>query len=182
MAWRRHPHKPSKKRIPSLAPVPALDSNPTPERLKHSGGALAVGGDQRSAKVVRMMDSPLDRLRHEGRLSELQHTALARLHRHWMLGALSGTPRSVDLNRTASQGPGDGAGEYQTMHQDCFRHAFNILHPLERVICSATILEEQPVDQAGTMLGYTSRYRARMAAMEQLRSAADRLVWFWQLR
>ena len=179
MAWRKSANKPSRKRKPSLAAL-----GPTPERFKHAAGGFEIGGDERSGRILRMRDAPIDRLRADHRLTFVQYEALARLARHWTLGGLAGSARSVNLDRVGGSGTSgrDGASETQIINAQAFQQAFDALERLERIVVSAVVLLEEPLVQAGTMLGFTSPYRARQAALGHLVAAADRLAQLWRIK
>jgi hypothetical protein len=154
---------------------------PTQERLQQSQGAFQIGGDKRSGKIFRMFDTPLQRIFSEQKISELQYEALRQLHTHWFLGQLAGIPRSVDLNRIAVDWNGSAASERELMHREAFDIGWRALERLERFAVNVVILIEQPLTVAGHEIGYRSPYRARLAALELLQSAAGKLVIAWRI-
>jgi hypothetical protein len=157
------------------------EAMPTQERLKHAQGAFQIGGDKRSGKIFRMFDTPLQRIFSEQKISELQYEALRQLHAHWFLGQLAGMPRSFDLNHISGNWNGSTASERELIHRQMFEMGWKMLENLEQKIVNIVVLTEQPLVEAGQMLGYRSPYRGRVAALEILRQAADRLVAAWRI-
>jgi hypothetical protein len=155
---------------------------PTHERLRHAHGAFEIGGDKRSGRIFRMLDSPLEQLKSENRISELHYEALRKLRMHWYLGNLAGAPGAVDLNRIVARGNGAAQSERELMHRQEFRQAMAQMMAVEREITNAVVLLELALAHAGSLLGYRSPYRARLAALDWLCSGADRLVTHWRYR
>lgn len=160
----------------------AAEAMPTPERLRRAAGAFEIGGDRRTGRVIRLMDAPLQRLRADHRLDELDYEALCRLHRHWVLGQLGGAPRAIDYNRvTVHEAGGAAFSERELFHRSMFRLGWGELVTLERLATGAVVLAEVALAEAGGALGYQSPYRARSAILELLRSSANKLATIWKM-
>lgn len=154
---------------------------PTSERLKRAAGAFQIGGDRRSGRIFRMLDSPLEQIFADKKIDDLEYEALRRLRMHWTLGQLAGSPQSVDFNRVARDWNGSAQSERELYHREMFGDGWGKLERLERSIIGAVVLTEIGLAVAGVMLGYRSPYRARAAALELLRAGADRLAMAWSL-
>jgi hypothetical protein len=100
---------------------------------------------------------------------------------HWSLGALAGSPQSVDFNRVARDWNGIAQSERELYHREMFDLGWRDLIALERGVIGAVVLSEMSLVDAGTALGYRSQYRARQAALVLLRSGAARLAAAWSL-
>jgi len=150
---------------------------PTRERLRQAQGAFEIGGDRRSGRIFRMMDTPLEQLFADGRITNLDYDTLCRLRMHWTLGQLGGAPRAIDYDRinvhVASEQNGS---ERELFHREMFELGWRNLAMLERGVIGAVVLQETALAIAGTMLGYASPYRARNAALDLIRSGAAALA------
>jgi hypothetical protein len=173
----------AKRQKKRFAPSGVTEGTPTPQRYKHAQGAFEIGGDKRSGKgnrIVRMLDSPLEQVWTNNQITDAQYENMRRLRLHWFLGDLAGSPQSMNYNRV---GTNDwinlGTSERQLQHKQEFIRAFDVLTTIEKQIVSAVVLIEIPLSVAGVELGYRSPYRARQAALEILRGAADRLARVW---
>lgn len=172
-------------------------SLPTRERMAKTGGDYEVGGDDRSGKVIRVMDAPLDRMRSRHMIGGREYEALNKYRIHWWHGGLSGNLRSPEIDRVFAGDPlsvtGMARSERQAYHRDQYRKAraklatadtisspttenHKMLIVLDNVLCS-----EQSLEIAGYAIGSKSRYRARERSKELLLKAADILVLHWGL-
>lgn len=161
-------------------PLMAIQAMPTRERLAQAQGAFQIGGDRRT-KVFRMLDTPLESLYNSEKLTGIQYDALRSLHLHWYVGLMSGSAKSVDLNRISSP---DWArmsiGERELMHRQCFDVGWSCLDVSQKVVVNVVALEESGLQVAGFKLGYASPYRGRIAALELLQSGGDALAKAWR--
>ncbi len=154
----------------------------TPERAQKAGSDYIVGGDDRTGKVLRLTDEPLERLWRRSGLEGREYTALQKYRHHWYHSGLLPGVGSVDLNRVFASDPSNSSGmaksEAQAHHRGQVRQANDIIELLrptvERVVC-----HEWPLEQAGYELGYKSPFRARMQAASELRAAGAKLARFW---
>jgi hypothetical protein len=157
---------------------------PTPERLvKLLVGDLEIGEDGTGHRIYTISDSPMCRMFKDKRLSGIQFTALSRFHSHWWNAGLSGSVRSVDLNRVYAPdfyGMGCPRTLSQFNHRMEYESAYKLLTFTESVIVTNLICSETlSLEQCGYSLGYTSPYRARAAATKVVCSIADRLAKHW---
>lgn len=164
-------------------------SLPTPERMMKAGQDVEIGGDERTGKIVRIIDAPLDRLRFK--LSAKEYEALNKFRVHWWHANLSGSLRSPDMDRIFASDPGGmshmPSTERQAHHRDQYRKAralfentttenHKMLIVLDNVLCS-----EMPLHLAGISIGCKSPYRGRERARELLVKASDILARHWGL-
>lgn len=164
-------------------------SLPTPERMLKAGDGVEIGGDDRTGKIIRIMDAPLDRMMTKRMLTGKEYEALNKYRIHWWHAKLSGSPRSPDLNRVFASNPGDlahmASTERQAYHRDQYRKAralfentttenHKMLIVIDNVLCT-----EMPLHLAGFSIGAKSPYRARERAKELVVKAADILARHW---
>ncbi|SRR6266576_376028 len=157
---------------------------PTPERLgKLLAGDLEIGEDGQGHRIYSISDSPMCRMFKDKRLSGIQFTALSRFHSHWWNAGLSGSVRSVDLNRIYAPDPFDfgmGRTERQFNNRREYEAAYKLLTFLEGILVTNLICSESlSLEECGNALGYISPYRARTAATEVVCSIADRFAKLW---
>ena len=157
---------------------------PTPERLgKLLIGDLEIGEDRQGGRIYTISDSPMCRMFKDKRLSGIQFTALSRFHSHWWNAGLSGSVRSVDLNRIYAPDPfnsGMSRTERQFNNRREYEAAFKLLAFQEGILVSNVICSEtMSLEQAGHRLGYRSPFRARAAATKVVCSIADRFAKLW---
>jgi len=158
-------------------------SMPTPERMARAGSDFEVGGDERTGKVIRVLDSPLDRMRSRGAIDPVEYQALQRFKHHWHHGGLAPAVGSVDLNRVFASDPlshsGMARSERQAHHRDQWRKACAILGHRSRITVENVVCAEQTLAIAGLALGWDSKPQAIAAASEILRDAGYRLAKLW---
>jgi hypothetical protein len=156
---------------------PKPEGSPTRERLRHAGrGGFHIGGDQRSTRVYRMCDAPIERARAAGQLSEDQFEALQRLWVNWHFGQLDGGLHTIDLDRVSCGVMGEPANG--GLRAAKFHAAWQRLEPEQRDIVGLVVLAEYSLKHAGQLLlGFRSPCRAKEAALQALQAAADQLCW-----
>ncbi|MCU1293070.1 MAG: hypothetical protein JWP08_1920 [Bryobacterales bacterium] len=159
---------------------------PTIERKRHSEGFYEVGGVERSNQKYTMLDSPLTRLRCRGAIGGMEYAALRKYANHWYCGGLSPSLSSIDLDRVFASDPGSMSGmaksEGQAHHRGEYRRAREIIGHRPGIIVDNVVCAEWPLHIAGHSIGYSSPYRARLAATEILRDAGYRLAQFWGMK
>jgi hypothetical protein len=159
---------------------------PTPERLLKSAGEFDVGEDGRGTKVITMRLRPIVAMLSKKQIDGKQFQALDKFHKHWFNAKLGGGCRSVDFNRIYAPDPFSdylNASERQWKNRWEYNRALDKLAFQERIIASNLILSEtMTAEECGYGLGYTSRYRARSAAVEVIRGMADRWVEMWGMK
>lgn len=160
-------------------------SNPTPERMARAGEAFEVGGDERTGKIIRVLDSPLDRLLSQDKIDGREYAALDKLRHHWWHSSLSGSPRSADLNRAWAN---DVFGfshmpktEVEAHHRKQYREAMKLFGHIRGIVIQNALFSEQPLHFCCPGFGGTSAYRARERAKVELKAAADQLIKHWGL-
>jgi len=171
----------AERRKRTSAALMADTAMPTAERLERAGGAFEIGGDKRTGRVVRMLDAPIEKLFAEHHLKDLDYAALCLLRTHWTLGQLSGNPQSIDYNRITHAWNNANQSERELFHREMFEIGWICLEQIERQVMGAIVLNEIALTEAGSMLGYRSPYRARMAVLEILQKGASKLVRVWNL-
>lgn len=174
--WRR---RATAVKARTTEPVMAETAMPTQRRLAQAGAAFEIGGDARSGRVIRMLDSPLEQLLSERKLSEQHYEVLRRLRLHWYLGKIVGQVHAIDLNQVQTAWSGLAQNERALLHREAFDQGWSVLERLERGVVNAVVLTETGLTEAGAGLGYRSPYRGRVAALELLQSGAGRLVRAW---
>jgi hypothetical protein len=157
---------------------------PTLERLeKLTDGDLEIGEDRTGGRIYTISDAPVARMFKSKRLSGIQFTALSRFHSHWWNAGLSGSVRSVDLNRIYAPDPFDfcmGRTEKQFNNRREYEAAYKLLTFLEGILVTNLICSESlNLEQCGNMLGYLSPFRARTAATKVVCSIADKFAKHW---
>jgi hypothetical protein len=166
-------------------------SGPTPERLRHAGklkdGDFEIGGNKRDGHRYKMTDSPLAKALVRQKISGEEYSALKRYALHWLAGGLAGHLNSLDLNRILAFDPTSMSGlaknEAQADHRNLYRQARACIghaHPEISFVADQVACLETDLMDTGHLLGYHSPYRARVAALELLRDAGDRLADFWE--
>lgn len=155
------------------------DAMPTRERLEHSTGAFEIGGRRGGKRVLRMLDTPLERIFLEHRLSPTQYDALRRLRVHWFLG-ITGRIQAANLDRTQADWSGLERNERELMHRQAFDAGWGGLDRPQAVVVNAVVLVEQGLVEAGAELGYRSPYRGRQAALELLQAGGEQLAQTWR--
>lgn len=156
---------------------------PTPERMARAGVDFEVGGDERSGKVLRLTDIPLERMKARGALNDTEYSALQKYRDHWYLGGLLPVVGSIDLNRIFASDPlslsGMAKSESQAHHRQQYRQAneelgMRTVTTVDRVVC-----HEWTLEAAGYELGWNAKAQAIAAATELLRYAGDKLARLW---
>jgi hypothetical protein len=166
-------------------------AGPTPERLKQAGklkdGDFEIGGNKRDGHRYKMTDSPLARALVRQKISGEEFTGLKKYALHWFAGGLAGHLNSIDLNRVLAFDPcamsGLAKNEAQADHRNLYRAAreqIGYVRPEIAFVADCVACFEIDLMVVGHHLGFRSPYRARVAALELLRDAGDRLAEFWE--
>ena len=163
----------------------ADSSNPTHERMERAGEAFEIGGDERTGKIIRVLDSPLDGMLRREMVNGVEYAALNKLRHHWWHANLSGSPRSPDINRSWAT---DVFGfshmaktEQQYHHRRQFRDAMAKFSHLRGIVVQNALFSELPLHLCVPRIGSASAYRCREAAKKELKGAADQLRKMWGL-
>lgn len=162
----------------------AEHSDPTPERMAKAGSDFETGGDERTGKVIRIMDSPLDGMLRRRMVNGIEYEALNKLRLHWWHANLSGSPRSADLNRVwasdmfFSQMP---KSEREAHHRSQYRKAMALFSHVRGIVVTNALFSELPLHLCIPRIGLASAYRCREAAKRELIGAADQLRKHWGL-
>ena len=155
---------------------------PTNERVTAAGGAFAVGVD-RGHQTFTMQDSPIDRLRKRGVISDREYCALHRYYHHWHCAGLQSSVGSVDLNRVFASDPGSMSGmaksEKQFYHRQEYRNAREEIGHRSGIVVDNVVCAETTLEIAGYAIGWTNRPQAAAAVIEILRDSGYRLSKFW---
>ncbi len=155
----------------------------TIERIRQSGGHFSVGDDKQGGKTWTMMDSPLERLRAQERITKHEYDGLAKFRIHWHHGGLQPSLSSVDPNRIFAADPSNFSGmaksERQVFHRQQYREAIEMLGHRARIVLENVVCTEQAVVTAGYALGWKNRPQAEAAAIESLRDSGWRLAKHW---
>jgi hypothetical protein len=163
----------------------AEHSDPTPERMAKAGSDFETGGDERTGKVIRIMDSPLDGMLRRRMVNGVEYEALNKLRLHWWHANLSGSPRSADLNRVwasdmhFSQMP---KSEREAHHRSQYRKAEQLISGfshLRWIVVFNAIFSELPLHLCVPRLGSHSKYRTRELAKHEIIGAAGQLRKMW---
>lgn len=157
----------------------------TIERIRQSGGHFAVGDDKQGGKTWTMMDSPLERMATQGRLSKTEYDGLVKYRIHWFRAGLQPTLGSVDPNRIFASDPSSFSGmaksEAQVFHRQKWREACELLGHRAGIVVDNVVCAEQSALSAGMCIGWKNRPQAEAAAIEILRDAGYRLAKHWGL-
>jgi hypothetical protein len=156
---------------------------PTRERMELIGDEFEVGDDKQGTKVVRILDTPLNRMLNRKAIDPVEYTALQRFHHHWYHSGLIPGLGSVDLNRVFAADPSGMSGmaksEAQAHHRKQYREACELLGRRARITVDNVVCSEQTLEVAGYALGWPSKPQAIAAASETLRDAGYRLAKLW---
>lgn len=156
-------------------------SDPTPERLKKSGGHFDVGDDKQGSRIYTFRDSAIDRLKAKDAISGKQYRALKRFYVvAYTAGRMGNTP-SPDMDRVHATDTTAYSHMARTDEQaealKEYREAVKAMGLYESSIVSRIVLDEDPLEAVGKMLcGWKHPLQARAAAIEVLRCAADRMA------
>ena len=157
----------------------------TPERVAKATGAFTVGDDKQGGKTWTMMDSPLERMATQGRLSKTEYDGLVKYRIHWFRAGLQPTLGSVDPNRVFASDPSNFSGmaksEAQVFHRQKWREACDLLGHRAGIVVDNVVCAEQSALSAGVCIGWKNRPQAEAAAIEILRDAGYRLAKHWGL-
>jgi hypothetical protein len=171
-------------------------SLPTRERMARADGNFEIGGDDRSGKVIRIMDAPLDRMRSRRMIGPKEYEALNKYRIHWWHAGMSGHLRSPELDRIFTDplaASGMASTERQAHHRSQFRKARALFATPDNIASESTenhkmlivldnvLLSEQSLEIAGYAVGCKSRFRARERSKDLLCKAADILANYWKL-
>jgi len=157
----------------------------TPERVAKANGAFTIGDDKQGGKTWTMMDSPLERLFAQSKLSKPEYDGLVKYRIHWFRAGLQPSLGSVDLNRVFASDPSNFSGmaksENQVFHRQKWREACDLLGHRAGVIVDNVVCGETTIFDAGYAMGWKNRPQAEAAAIEMLREAGYRLARSWGL-
>lgn len=181
------------RRIRSRPPSRPPEYGPTQERLAKAQGYVDIGDDQRGGKIYTFRDTTMDRLysrlvkgargRHEEDQLRREWHGLMKYKHHWHAGGLLPSLGSVDLNRIFASDPGSMSGmaksEQQAHHRGEYRKAGALLGHKPGIVVDNVVCHDLTLEMAGYSIGYTSPYRARVAAMTIIRSAGLGLAAMW---
>ncbi len=155
----------------------------TIERIRKTCGHFAVGDDKQGGKTWTMMDSPLERMATQGRLSKTEYDGLVKYRIHWFRAGLQPTLGSVDPNRIFASDPSSFSGmaksEAQVFHRQKWREACELLGHRAGIVVDNVVCAEQSALSAGMCIGWKNRPQAEAAAIEILRDAGYRLAKHW---
>ncbi len=157
----------------------------TPERVQKAAGAFTIGDDKQGGKTWTMMDSPLERLFAQDRLSKSEYDGLVKYRIHWFRAGLQPSLGSVDLNRIFASDPSNFSGmaksEAQVFHRQKWREACDLLGHRATIVIDNVVCAEQSALSAGICIGWNNRPQAEAAAITVLRDAGYRLARHWGL-
>lgn len=161
----------------------------TPERVAKAAGAFTIGDDKQGGKTWTMMDSPMERLYAQDRLSKSEYDGLVKYRIHWFRAGLQPSLGSVDLNRVFASDPSNFSGMSKSDNQVFHRQKWREVHDTDRPVLNHregqlvdnVVCAEQPLVIAGMALGWKNRPQAEAAAVEMLRGAGYRLSKHWGL-
>lgn len=166
--------------------VPALRSDPTPERLLKSGGNFETGDDKQGNKVITMRDTPIERAKARDVIDERQYSALMKFKHHWVCAGLEPSYGSSDLDRIFGRDIASLSGmsktERQVFHRQRYRQATQLIGLINSRVLEATVCEDRLFEDVGSaVLNWRHPLQARSAVVERLRDIADRLAKEWGL-
>lgn len=181
MAKRSEPIDRDKERAARMS---SLDvRGPTRQRMELIGDDFEVGDDRQGTKVIRITNSPLERMLHRKAIDPVEYTALRRFQHHWYHSGLIPGIGSVDLNRVFAADPSGMSGmaksEAQAHHRKQYRDACGLLGRRAQITVDNVVCSEQTLEVAGYGLGWPSKPQAIAAASEVLRDAGYRLAKLW---
>lgn len=129
---------------------PAID--PTPERLRHANdNYLRVDG------VVRVTDTPIDRMLKRGEITPAQHAAGEAYRSEWQAAGLSPLG-AVDYGRVQVDGKTPiSTSDFRMMARDRFNRSNRAMSTAEKAVVNSIVLHEQTLFTAGRMAGETTR-------------------------
>lgn len=161
---------------------------PTVERILKSRGDYDVGDDQQGARVYTFRDSPLDRLRASGTLSEDQYQSLMQFRRHWYVAGMAGHVSSIDPNRVSAPETAGYAlmprGEAAAAAREIYRKSVHELGLKRSAIVEAIVGREMPLYAAGARPGVSERTASKDAriALQESADILARLYGIWSRR
>lgn len=165
--------------------APSKDGEPSPERVQKAAGGFNIGDDKQGGKTWTMMDSPLERLYAQDRISKTEYEGLVKYRVHWFRAGLQPSLGSVDLNRVFASDPSNFSGmaksEAQVFHRQKWREACDLLGHRATIVIDNVVCAEQSALSAGICIGWKNRPQAEAAAITVLRDAGYRLARFWGL-
>lgn len=181
-------------------PTHTLSENgPTPERLMQAGVTVAMQLGTRQTQiigrdnpigfdgVIRLTDTPLDRLASRSRLDEADpdrnrqlFEAGDKLRNHFYIGGLSGFAAN-DLNGGGGGHPASRTPISETMESSrrTLRIAESAVRPHEWIVVRAVVCEERTLLEAGREIGYGHEKAAQAVALDRLRSGLADLAELW---
>jgi hypothetical protein len=179
----------SKRRLKvnrKVIPDPLDDyRGPTPERLRHAGGAVEVGRDQRGIPtgIRTMRDAPIERALARGAISQVQYDAAVRYRRNWYQSGLAGSLQSIDPNRVyASDCTSYGhfaRSEAQQHFRDERYAAVKCVGLLSAAILDEVVCCEVSLKKLGEKFGWKSGARGIEAVEKLVSDSLDRLAKLW---
>lgn len=159
------------------------DNAPTPERLRHAGGAVEVGDDGQGTRVYTFRDAPVERMHARGALEPKEYAALMKFKAHWTHAGLTPSIGSIDLARVFAADPlgysGMAKTERQVFHRQRYREAVQHIGLRAALVVERVVCAEQTLEMAGLALNWKTPAQARAAATELLRDAGERLAKLW---
>ena len=155
----------------------------TPERVAKAAGSFTIGDDKQGGKTWTMMDSPLERLWAQSKLSKAEYDGLVKYRIHWFRAGLQPSLGSVDPNRVFASDPSNFSGmaksEAQVFHRQKWREAVDLLGHRAGLVVDNVVCAELSALHAGMCIGWKNRPQAEAAAIEILRDAGYRLARHW---
>jgi len=173
------------RRVKKLNPSPPREIGcPTVERIMKSRGDYDVGDDQQGARVYTFRDSPLDRLRASGTLSEDQYQSLMWFRRNWYVAGMAGHVSSIDPNRVSAPETAGYAlmprGEAAAAARGLYRQSVQAMGLEKSAIVEAVVCHERPLYMAGARAGVSDRTASQDARIV-LRDSSDILARLYGL-
>lgn len=168
------------RRAKKLNPSPPREIGcPTVERIMKSRGDYDVGDDHQGARVYTFRDSPLDRLRASGTLSEDQYQSLMLFRRNWYVAGMAGHVSAIDPNRVSAPETAGYAlmprGEAAAAAREIYRKSVQEIGLERSAIVEAVVCREMPLYAAGARSGVSERTASKDARVV-LRYSADMLA------
>lgn len=124
--------------------------------------------------AARMQDSPIDRLRRTGSITEGQHTAGKRYYADWYAAGLAPLG-AFDYTRPIVDGASPkGDSDYRSSASFRWNAARKAMGGFLAAVVDPVVLSEQPVESAGRAVsGRADRREARAVAMDRLLGGLD---------
>jgi hypothetical protein len=162
-------------------PAPGGRARPTPERLRHAGGAFTRG----HSGQVTMRDSPLERAFARNLITDAQYAAGQKYRHHWYRAGLCDPLAAIDLAGIFANDLGNFSGmprtETQVFHRQRYREAVGAIGKIGSHVLETAVCREIALEQVGYSLGWGSRAQAYAGATERMRDALEALCALWGL-